>query len=177
MIPPSMSGWGSDQVSSARSRGDGSTACGSVATTSGSCCTITIQPPASEIAAFAYVNVFRDHVNVGFFHGAFLPDPAGLLEGTGKRMRHVKLRPGVKLDGSALEALITASYTDIKARVKNADHSDVFGEFEVCRLQPDRPGQMRSACIAGAKRLVVQDRGLTRPPIRLLSTWPLGATN
>ena len=45
-------------------------------------------------AAFACVNVFRDHVNVGFFHGAFLPDTAGLLEGTGKRMRHVKLRPG-----------------------------------------------------------------------------------
>jgi hypothetical protein len=71
-------------------------------------------------AAFAYVNVFRDHVNVGFFHGAFLSDPARLLEGTGKRMRHVKLRPGVELDGDALEALITASYTDIKARLKNA---------------------------------------------------------
>ena len=70
-------------------------------------------------AAFAYVNVFRDHVNVGFFHGAFLSDPAGLLEGTGKRMRHVKLRPGVELDGSALGALVTASYADIKARLRN----------------------------------------------------------
>ncbi|MEI9965905.1 MAG: DUF1801 domain-containing protein [Caulobacteraceae bacterium] len=41
-------------------------------------------------AAFAYVDAFRAHVNVGFFHGAALDDPAGLLEGTGKRMRHVK---------------------------------------------------------------------------------------
>src|SRR5678815_4974784 len=49
-------------------------------------------------AAFGYVNVFRDHVNVGFFHGAFLPDPQGLLEGTGKRMRHVKLGQGVEPD-------------------------------------------------------------------------------
>src|SRR5215813_12718525 len=41
-------------------------------------------------APFAYVNVFTGHVNVGFFHGAALPDPARLLQGTGKCMRHVK---------------------------------------------------------------------------------------
>jgi hypothetical protein len=45
-------------------------------------------------APFAYVGVFKDHVNVGFFNGATLADPARLLEGTGKRMRHVKLKPG-----------------------------------------------------------------------------------
>jgi hypothetical protein len=70
-----------------------------------------------EDAAFAYVNVFRDHVNVGFFHGAFLPDPAGLLEGTGKRMRHVKLRPGTAVDAAAVGALIDAAYSDIKSRI------------------------------------------------------------
>ena len=43
-------------------------------------------------APFAYVNVFRAHVNVGFFRGAELPDPAALLEGGGKYMRHVKVR-------------------------------------------------------------------------------------
>lgn len=43
-------------------------------------------------AAFAYVGAFAAHVNVGFFHGASLDDPAGLLQGTGRRMRHVKLR-------------------------------------------------------------------------------------
>jgi hypothetical protein len=71
-------------------------------------------------AAFGYVNVFRDHVNVGFFHGAVLPDPAGLLEGTGKRMRHVKVRPDADVDAAALNALIAASYADIKARLQNA---------------------------------------------------------
>jgi hypothetical protein len=44
-------------------------------------------------AAFGYVNAFKDHVNVGFFRGARIADPEGLLEGTGKLMRHVKLRP------------------------------------------------------------------------------------
>lgn len=71
-----------------------------------------------EDAAFCYVNVFTAHVNVGFFHGASLPDPAGLLEGTGKRMRHVKLRPGREVDVDALTALIDAAHLDIRARLK-----------------------------------------------------------
>lgn len=68
-------------------------------------------------AAFCYVNAFTSHVNVGFFRGAELPDPAGLLEGTGKLMRHVKLRPDRYIDADALAALIEAAYLDIKARV------------------------------------------------------------
>ena len=61
-------------------------------------------------AAFAYVAVFRAHVNVRFFVGAELPDPAGLLEGSGRYMRHVKLRPGRVIDGLALEVLIRGAY-------------------------------------------------------------------
>ncbi len=67
-------------------------------------------------APFAYVNTFRSHVNVGFFNGAFLKVPARLLEGTGKRMRHVKLKPGREIDSSALAALIQASDVDMKMR-------------------------------------------------------------
>jgi hypothetical protein len=74
-----------------------------------------------EDAPFAYVGVFRAHVNVGFFHGAALTDPAGLLEGTGRYMRHVKLKPGQALDRASLNALITASYRDIVARLKVAE--------------------------------------------------------
>jgi hypothetical protein len=70
-------------------------------------------------AAFGYVNVFTSHVNVGFFQGASLADPARLLEGTGKRMRHVKLRPGMAVDVAALGRLIEAAYLDIKERVEN----------------------------------------------------------
>ena len=68
-------------------------------------------------AAFAYVNAFTAHASVGFFHGAALPDPAGLLEGAGKRMRHVKLRPGVEVDERALGELVTAAYDDLRRRV------------------------------------------------------------
>ena len=73
-----------------------------------------------EDAPFAYVGIFTDHVNVGFFHGAVLPDPAGLLEGRGRYMRHVKVRPGVPFDESALEALIVCAYRDIVARLRGA---------------------------------------------------------
>src|SRR5262245_46335378 len=68
-------------------------------------------------AAFGYVNAFRAHVNVGFFRGAEIADPEGLLEGTGKFMRHVKLRPGGGVDGTALMKLIETAYADMKVRV------------------------------------------------------------
>jgi hypothetical protein len=70
-------------------------------------------------APFGYVNVFTSHVNVGFFQGAALPDPDHLLQGTGKFMRHVKLKPGTPTNDAALNALIEAAYSDIKARVEH----------------------------------------------------------
>jgi hypothetical protein len=68
-------------------------------------------------AAFAYVNAFTAHVNVGFFRGAELADPARLLEGTGKFMRHVKLRPEKEVDAAALTKLIETAYSDMRRRV------------------------------------------------------------
>ena len=68
-------------------------------------------------APFGYVNAFKAHANVGFYYGAMLADPAGLLEGAGKRMRHVKLRPGKELDVEALSDLIVAAYHDIRRRL------------------------------------------------------------
>jgi hypothetical protein len=70
-------------------------------------------------APFGYVNVFTSHVNVGFYHGAALPDPGHLLQGAGKFMRHVKLRPGAPIDAASLSRLIEMAYSDIKARVEN----------------------------------------------------------
>jgi hypothetical protein len=70
-----------------------------------------------EDAPFGYVNSFKNHVNVGFFRGAKLEDPAGLLEGSGKRMRHVPLKPERRLNAAALRELIDAAYADIKLRL------------------------------------------------------------
>ena len=69
-------------------------------------------------AAFGYVNAFKGHVNVGFFRGAEIANPEGLLEGTGKFMRHVKLGPDRAVDATALIKLIGTAYNDMKGRLK-----------------------------------------------------------
>ena len=68
-------------------------------------------------AGFGYVNAFKDHVNVGFFRGAEIPDPENLLEGTGKFMRHVKLTSDRDVNAAGLSKLIDAAYADMKRRV------------------------------------------------------------
>jgi hypothetical protein len=71
-----------------------------------------------EDVPFAYVDVVKSHTNIGFFYGAHLDDPAGLLEGSGKNMRHVKLKLGREPDTVALGNLIDASYLDVKIRLR-----------------------------------------------------------
>ena len=51
------------------------------------------------------------------------------------------------------------------------DHSYIFGDFVVCPLEPDIPGQMRRVCVSGAEKLVVQPLRRPGPPFRILSTW------
>jgi len=70
-----------------------------------------------EDAAFGYVGVFAAHVNIGFFQGASLRDPAGLLQGDGRFMRRVRARPHARPDVDAPRALVRAAYDDIKARL------------------------------------------------------------
>lgn len=74
-------------------------------------------------AALAYVNAFRAHVNVGFFRGAELSDPNGLLEGTGKFMRHVKIKPGREVNSKALIELIRTAYADMTQRLSEHEAS------------------------------------------------------
>lgn len=90
-------------------------------------------------AAFGYVNAFTAHVNVGFFRGAELVDPAGLLEGSGRFMRHVKLGPGRDVDAQALTALIEAAYAEMQRRVKAGDSADARARSTV-----NPPGRTRA---------------------------------
>jgi hypothetical protein len=80
------------------------------------------QPTACiDDAAFGYVDALTDHINVGFFCGTALPDPAKLLQGTGKYMRHVKLRPDQPVNAAALRDLIHAASEDMRLR-SNSNH-------------------------------------------------------
>jgi hypothetical protein len=91
------------------------------------CCMTAILRHVSLMPAFAYVNAFNAHVNVGFFRGAEIADPDGLLEGTGTFMRHVKLGPERDVSATALRTLVETAYADMKGRLKLAENR-VLGE-------------------------------------------------
>jgi hypothetical protein len=59
--------------------------------------------------AFIHVAVYAKHVNLGFNRGAELEDPAKLLNGTGKLIRHVRLNVASDLQGKAIRDLIAAA--------------------------------------------------------------------
>ncbi len=58
---------------------------------------------------FCYVAVLPDRVNLGFNYGSELPDPEGLLQGTGKLFRHVKIASPQDLENPALRRLLEAA--------------------------------------------------------------------
>ncbi|MCI0697749.1 DUF1801 domain-containing protein [candidate division KSB1 bacterium] len=58
----------------------------------------------------------KSGVNLGFYKGTQLPDPKGLLEGTGKLHRHIKLRTATDVQSSALKALLKAAVAAYKKR-------------------------------------------------------------
>jgi len=58
---------------------------------------------------FCYIAPQRAYVNLGFFYGSDLEDAAGLLEGSGKRLRHVKLRSVSDVENPELLTLVRAA--------------------------------------------------------------------
>lgn len=66
-------------------------------------------------AAYAYARAFSTHVNLGFFQGVHLPDPERLLKGTGKTLRHVKLRSVEDTKRPAVRELLIAARDERKA--------------------------------------------------------------
>jgi hypothetical protein len=79
---------------------------------SGEKCTTYGIGPRKMTQAFAYIMPFRDHVNLGFYHGAFLSDPNGILEGAGKGARHIKVKSPADVSSPAIKALIHAAVTE-----------------------------------------------------------------
>ncbi len=61
---------------------------------------------------YAYIAVQGGHVNLGFYHGASLDDPAGLLEGTGKKLRHIKIRELADVGNAALVVLLVQAIAE-----------------------------------------------------------------
>lgn len=70
--------------------------------------------PKKNSEAYCYIMPQKAQVNLGFYYGVDLDDPSGLLEGTGKKLRHVKVRSIEDADKTAIRQLIQASYQERK---------------------------------------------------------------
>ncbi|MEO8648116.1 MAG: DUF1801 domain-containing protein [Acidobacteriota bacterium] len=68
--------------------------------------------PKKMSEAYAYIMPKAAYVNLGFYNGAALADPAALIEGTGKRLRHVKINSTGDVDRPELRRLIEAALVD-----------------------------------------------------------------
>ena len=68
--------------------------------------------PKKMSESHVYVMPKAGYVNLGFWHGVGLPDSEGLLEGTGKKMRHAKVRSLEQASGAAVRGLIAAALAE-----------------------------------------------------------------
>lgn len=62
--------------------------------------------PKKKTEHFCYISAQKDDVNLGFYYGAELPDPEGLLQGNGKLLRHVKIRDSKAIRNRHLRQLL-----------------------------------------------------------------------
>ncbi|MGR3637547.1 MAG: DUF1801 domain-containing protein [Shimia sp.] len=65
--------------------------------------------PRKMIDGYAYILPYSKWVNLGFYQGAALPDANGLLQGTGKRLRHVKIRDTAQITEPVIKAFLIAA--------------------------------------------------------------------
>ena len=72
---------------------------------------------------YVYIAVYAAHVNFGFYHGAGLRDRAGLLEGTGKRLRHISFRDAPSTKRPAVAALLREAIADRRRKARTAKGS------------------------------------------------------
>lgn len=77
--------------------------------------------PRKMIDGYAYILPYTSWVNLGFYKGTDLPDPEALLEGTGARMRHVKIRSLDDARRPAVRTLVAAAYAERKDTLQLKD--------------------------------------------------------
>ena len=74
--------------------------------------------PKKMSESHVYVMPQADYVNLGFWHGVGLPDPDGLLQGTGAKMRHTKVRSVEDAGTPAVRALVKAALAERRSALR-----------------------------------------------------------
>ena len=75
--------------------------------------------PKKMTDGYAYIMPMRGYVNLGFYQGALLADPERLLAGTGKGLRHIKIRSVVEANRTAVRALLAKALTRRRSDAKH----------------------------------------------------------
>ena len=65
--------------------------------------------------AHTYIMPHANHVNLGFYYGALLEDSESLMEGTGKKLRHVKVRTVEEATSDGIKQLVEAALAERRA--------------------------------------------------------------
>jgi hypothetical protein len=99
---------------------------------------------------FCHVVTYLDHVNLGFNRGALLPDSNGVLQGTGKLIRHVTLRDQTELDRPFVRRYLQAAIEQVGGPPRPA--SDTLGDVAAPKSSVDRNLQRRKIPRARATR-------------------------
>jgi hypothetical protein len=63
---------------------------------------------------FCHIATYRTHVNLGFNRGALLPDPGGVLEGTGKLIRHITIHSENDLARPVVRKFVQSAIEQVK---------------------------------------------------------------
>jgi hypothetical protein len=91
--------------------------------------------------AFVSIAVFPRWVSLFFFDGVSLPDPKGLLKGTGSRIRHIVLRDGAMIDDAAVKTLIALAHARAKVPIDSEARRRIVIKSVSARQRPRRPAQ------------------------------------
>ncbi len=93
--------------------------------------------------AFCHIAVYSKHVNLGFNHGATLPDPDGVLAGSGKQIRHIKVGNADELANPQLRHFLKLAIQQAKSE---------------CDVPPKKVATAIVKATKGAKRRPLEGR-------------------
>jgi len=112
--------------------------------------------------AFVSVAGYPKWVTLFFLDGASLRDPKGLLVGSGKQVRSIRLSEPADLDAPAIRALIAQAIVPHASALRDAPALATIIKTEVAKQRPRRALPAASSVAAVAKRPAAKTRSTTR---------------
>ncbi len=148
-------------------------------------CRIEFEKKQYDVSSCPWLDGFRDHQNDVFW---VVPGPSSWtcpaqpIEPCLRRHGRLSSQNGISLKiwlvGTRQMVALENNIEDLPEvfqkylDMTSADHSYIFGDFDICPVDADTPGRLTRVCVADATKIVVQPLDGSRPSFRLVSTWP-----